>query len=105
MDLKLADKIALVTGGGGQVGYGKNIAITLAKEGCHTIIADLDLQGAQKTAEEVENIGRKTLAVKTDVRDRAEVDAMVNTAIDRFGRIDILVNNAGASTREKPLWK
>ena len=105
MDLKLVDKVALVTGGGGQVGYGKNIAITLAKEGCHIIIADMDLQGAQKTTEEVVSLGRKALALKADVRDRAQVDAMVKEAIDRFGRIDILVNNAGASTREKPFME
>jgi 3-oxoacyl-[acyl-carrier protein] reductase len=105
MDLKLKDKIALVTGAGGQKGYGRNIAMTLAAEGCHVIVADLDLDGARMTAAQVEGLGRKALVIKVDVRDRAEVDAMVKAAIDRFDRIDILVNNAGASSREKPFME
>ncbi len=105
MDLKLKDKVALVTGSGGQTGYGRNIATTLAREGCDIVVADLYFAGAQKTAAEVESLGRKAMAVKVDVRERAEVDAMVEAAIDRFGRIDILVNNAGASSREKPFME
>jgi NAD(P)-dependent dehydrogenase (short-subunit alcohol dehydrogenase family) len=102
MDLKLKDKVALVTGSGGQKGYGRNIAVTLAQEGCDIIVADLDFEGAKKTAAEVESYGRKALPVKVDVTNREEVDAIVKEAIDRFGRIDILVNNAGASSREQP---
>src|SRR5271157_5004952 len=105
MDLKLKDKVALVTGSGGQTGYGRNIAVTLAQEGCDIVVADLDFVGAQKTATEVESLGRQALAVKVDVRERAEVDAMVQAAIDRFERIDVLVNNAGASSREKPFME
>jgi NAD(P)-dependent dehydrogenase (short-subunit alcohol dehydrogenase family) len=102
MDLKLEDKVALVTGAGGQTGYGRNIAMTLAREGCDIIAADIDLEGAQKTATEVQGLGRKAIALKVDVTNRVEVDAMVKAAIDSFGRIDILVNNAGASSRERP---
>ena len=105
MDLKLNDKVALVTGSGGQTGYGRNIAVTLAREGCDIVVADLDMQGAKLTAAEVEGLGRKALAVQVDVRDRGQVDAMVAAAIERFGRIDILVNNAGASSREKPFME
>ena len=105
MDLKLKDKVVLVTGAGGQTGYGRNIANTLAAEGCHIVVADLNLEGAKKTAAEVESLGRQALAVKVDVRERAEVDAMVRAAIDRFERIDVLVNNAGASSREKPFME
>jgi len=102
MDLKLKDKVALVTGSGGQTGYGRNIAVTLANEGCDLVVADIDFEGARMTATEVESHGRKALPVKVDVRDRAEVDAMVKAALDHFGKIDILVNNAGASSRERP---
>jgi NAD(P)-dependent dehydrogenase (short-subunit alcohol dehydrogenase family) len=102
MDLRLKDKIALVTGSGGQTGYGRNIALTLAQEGCHVIVADIDLEGAKKTAAEVESYGRKALPVKVDVTNRTEVDAMVKASIGHFGRIDILVNNAGASSKEQP---
>ncbi len=101
MDLKLKDKIALVTGAGGQTGYGRNIARTLAEEGCHIIVADIDMDGAAKTVAEIEALGRKAIAVRADVRNRAEVDAMVKAGIDRFSRIDILINNAGASSRER----
>jgi len=102
MDLKLKGKVALVTGAGGQTGYGRNIATTLAVEGCDIVAADINLQGAQMTASEIEGLGRAALAIKVDVRERAEVDAMVRAAVDRFGRIDVLVNNAGASSRERP---
>ncbi len=102
MDLKLTDKVALVTGTGSQIGYGKAIALNLAREGCHIISADIDLEGAEKTAEEVEALGRKALAVKVDVRNRHEVDDMVRKSLDKFGRIDILINNAGVSSKWKP---
>lgn len=95
MDLKLQDKIALVTGAGSQIGYGKTIALTLAKEGCNIIAADIDFDGAQKTVNEIEALGRKALAVKVDVGNRAEVDSMIKKALEKFNRIDILVNNAG----------
>jgi NAD(P)-dependent dehydrogenase (short-subunit alcohol dehydrogenase family) len=102
MDLKLKDRIALVTGAGGQTGYGRKIALTLAEEGCHIVVADIDFDGAQNTAGQIEALGRKALAVKVDISDRVQVDAMIKAAIDRFSRIDILVNNAGTSSREKP---
>lgn len=105
MDLKLTDKVALVTGAGSQIGYGKTIAITLAEEGCDIVAADIDLDGAEKTATQVEALGRKALAVKVDVTRQAEVDVMVEKAIDNFGRIDILVNNAGASSELRPFME
>ena len=102
MDLKLKDKVALVTGTGSQIGYGKGVALTLAQEGCDIISADIDLEGARQTAAAVEALGRRALAVKVDVRDRAEVDDMVRKVLDKFGRIDILINNTGISGEWKP---
>ena len=102
MDLKLKDKVALVTGTGSQIGYGKGIALTLAQEGCDIISADIDLEGARQTAAGVEALGRQSLAVKVDVRDRAEVYDMVRKGLEKFGRIDILINNAGVSGKWKP---
>jgi len=102
MDLKLTDKVALVTGTGSQIGYGKAIALTLAQEGCNIISADIDLDGAIQTAAEVEASGHKALAVKVDVRNRDEVDDMVKKSLDKFGRIDILINNAGVSSKWRP---
>ncbi|HJX12673.1 MAG TPA: SDR family NAD(P)-dependent oxidoreductase [Dehalococcoidales bacterium] len=102
MDLLLKDKVALVTGAGSQIGYGRGIALTLAEEGCDVVVADIDLAGAKKTAADVESRGRKALAVKVDVTKQAEVDAMVKKAIEKFGRIDVLVNNAGSSSQLRP---
>jgi NAD(P)-dependent dehydrogenase (short-subunit alcohol dehydrogenase family) len=97
--------VALVTGAGSQIGYGKAIAVTLAEEGCHIVAADIDLAGAAKTVAAVKALGRRALAVKVDVTVQADVDAMVAAAIDEFGKIDILVNNAGASSRLRPFME
>ena len=105
MDLGLKGKVALVTGAGGQKGYGKGIAIVLAEEGCDIIIGDIDLEGAKQTAAEIEVIGRKALVIKVNVADRAQVDEMVKEGLDKFGKIDILVNNAGASSKMMPFIK
>ncbi len=105
MDLGLTDKVALVTGAGSPIGYGRTIATTLAREGCHVISADLNLGWAEETAELVRALGREALAVRVDVADRASVDAMVKAAMAHFGRIDILVNNAGASSKERPFME
>ena len=102
MDLGLKDKVAIVTGAGSQIGYGRGIAMTLAKEGCNIIAVDIDLVGAKKTAAEVIASGRQALAVKADVSNNTEIDDMVKIALVKFSKIDILVNNAGASTPPKP---
>ena len=102
MELGLKDKVALVTGAGSQTGFGRGITLTLAGEGCDVVIIDKDLAGAEKTAAEIEAIGRQALVLKVDVTRSAEVNEAVKTALEKFGRIDILVNNAGASTPPKP---
>jgi NAD(P)-dependent dehydrogenase (short-subunit alcohol dehydrogenase family) len=96
MDLGLKDKVALVTGAGSQVGFGKAICLTLAKEGCDVVAADIDFEGAKKTASEIEALGRKALAVKCDITKKIDTLEMAKQALAKFGRIDILVNNAGA---------
>jgi 3-oxoacyl-[acyl-carrier protein] reductase len=102
MDLGLKGKIALVTGAGSQKGYGKAIALTLAREGCDVIVADIDLAGAKQTALEIEALGRKAMALKADISKSSEVNDMAKAAMAKFKRIDILVNNAGAITPPKP---
>ena len=102
MELGLEGKVALVTGAGSPVGFGRGIALTLAKYGCDIIANDIDGEGVQKTAAEVEALGRKALAIKADVTQIAEVKDMVQKALERFGRIDILVNNAGRTTTPTP---
>ena len=102
MELGLKDKVALVTGAGSQIGFGKAIALALAQEGCDIIVNDLDLDGARQTAAEVEKLGRKSIAIKADVTKGADWDTMVKDALAKFSRIDILVNNAGGCTPPKP---
>jgi 3-oxoacyl-[acyl-carrier protein] reductase len=103
MDLGLKGKIALVTGAGSQKGYGKAIALTLAREGCDVIAADIDLAGARQTAAEIEAFGHRAVALKVDIVNSAEVNEMVKSALAEFKKIDILVNNAGAITTPKNL--
>jgi NAD(P)-dependent dehydrogenase (short-subunit alcohol dehydrogenase family) len=98
----LNGKVALVTGAGSQVGFGKGIALILARNGCDVIVNDIDREGAEKTAAEIAALGRKSLAVKADVTKVTEVKAMVAAAMEKFGRIDILVNNAGRTTAPMP---
>jgi NAD(P)-dependent dehydrogenase (short-subunit alcohol dehydrogenase family) len=102
MDLGLKGKVALVTGAGSQIGFGKAISATLAREGCDVIVNDINLGDAQKTAAEIEALGVKALAIKADVTQKAEVQAMVERALAQFGKIDILVNNAGGITMSGP---
>jgi len=98
MELGLKNKVALVTGGGSQAGFGKHIALSLGKEGSRVIVVDNDLEEARKTAAELKTLGRDAIALKADITNREEVDAMVKAGLDRFGKIDILVNNAGGAS-------
>ncbi len=102
MDYGLEGKVALITGTGSQTGIGKAVAILLAKEGCDIISTDIDIEGAQQTADEVKALGRKAIAVKADVASKEEVGEMVKAALKEFNKIDILVNNAGLSAGGGP---
>jgi NAD(P)-dependent dehydrogenase (short-subunit alcohol dehydrogenase family) len=102
MELGLESKVALVTGAGSPVGFGRGIALTLAKYGCNVAVNDIDLEGAEKTAADIEALGRRSLAIKADITKPAEVKEMVRVTLDKFGRIDILVNNAGRTTTPTP---
>ena len=95
MDYGLEGKVALVTGTASRKGMAKAISLMLAKEGCDIVSIDINLEGAEQTAEEVRNLGRRALALKADVADNAEVKEMVKAALAEFSQIDILVNAAG----------
>jgi len=86
---RLDDMVAIVTGAG--QGIGQEIARQLAGEGATVVVTDVDEANAQSTAQELAG----AVAVRTDVTDRAAVQAMVDDVVARFGRIDVLVNNAG----------
>jgi len=91
----LPNRIAIVTGGA--QGLGQAICLRLAAEGCHLVIADVNLEKARQTAELIQSThpSQKALAVKVDVTDEDQVAAMVKLAEDTFGRVDILIANAG----------
>ncbi len=90
----LLDQIAVVTGAA--QGLGAAIVRRLADEGAHVVVADLNLQGAQQTAQDVAAAtGRSTLALAVDVTQEEQVQALFAAAKERFGRVDILVANAG----------
>ncbi len=93
MQLELAGKVALVTGAGS--GIGKAVSLRMAREGASLVAADLNAAAAQATAEEATAMGREVLALQVDVRDLGQLQAMVDAAVERFGRIDILVPSAG----------
>jgi len=88
MDLRLAGKVALITGGGGAIGAA--IAGKLRGEGCDVMVADVDLDAAHATARDL-----KAQAMRMDVTNASEVRDIVQDIVARRGRIDILVNNAG----------
>ena len=89
----LKDKIAVVTGAAS--GIGREIAFTYAREGAKVVIADLNLEGANATAAEIEKTGAQAIGVAMDVTDEGQVEAGMAKAIAAFGGIDILVSNAG----------
>jgi len=91
--MSLNGKVALVTGAA--QGIGRDIALALAMDGADVAICDVNLEAAQKTATDIEAKGRKSLALKTNVAASADVMAMIEHFIEKFGQIDILVNNAG----------
>lgn len=91
--MRLEGKIAIVTGAAS--GIGRGIALRFAKEGVNVVVADVNLDGAKEVAKEIEKLGRKALALKVDVSSSGDVDQMVKTTIEKFGKLDILVNNAG----------
>lgn len=97
MDLGFKGKTALVTGAGSQIGFGREIALLLAKEGCESIaVTDINFEDVKKTAEAVKKLGKKSIAIQADITKKSEVDAMVRKALDEYGKIDILCNVAGA---------
>ncbi len=91
----LQNKIAIVTGAG--QGIGQTIAVRLAQEGAEVIVSDINLQGVEQTASQIRQMDRKSLAVKVDVANFEDVQAMVQKSTEEFGRVDILVNNAGVT--------
>ncbi len=94
--MRLEGKVAVVTGGG--TGIGRGIVHCMAREGAAIAIPDLQIENAQRVAREVEALGRKALAVRTDVTRALDVRDMLARVREEFGQVDILVNNAGVAS-------
>jgi len=96
--MMLRGKVALVTGGAS--GIGRATALRMAEEGARVLVADLDGDGAARTAETIRQAGGAALGVAADVTVEAQVAAMVRTALDAWGRLDCAFNNAGVAPAE-----
>ncbi|MEW6442770.1 MAG: SDR family NAD(P)-dependent oxidoreductase [bacterium] len=91
--MRLEDRVAIVTGGGG--GLGDGISLRLAREGAHVVVSDLKPELAERVAAKVRQTGRKSIALRTDVRSPDQCQALVEAAVREMGRLDILVCSAG----------
>jgi len=91
--MDLQGQAAIVTGAGRNIG--RAIALELAGMGADIVVAEMDEATGKRTADEVRKLGRRALALRTDVTRLADLQAMADRTVAEFGRIDILVNNAG----------
>lgn len=98
-ELRLEGKVALVTGG--SRGMGRAIALRLAKEGCDVVVNyNSSRQAACEVVETIKAMGRRATSVKADIGNAIQVEQMVTTAVEEFGKIDVLMNNAGIEAGE-----
>lgn len=91
--MRIEGSVAVVTGGAS--GIGRASALGFAAAGADVVVADVDLDGAQSTAGEIEALGRRALALPADVGRRDEVEDMVARSIDWQGRVEVFLSNAG----------
>lgn len=102
--MKLAGKVAIVTGGGG--GIGRATVELFAREGAKVVIAEFNRETGQAALDAVLAAGGEAIFVPTDVSSEAEMKALVDAAIAKWGRVDILHNNVGGSTNnDGPIHK
>ncbi len=93
--MKLKGKVALITGAGS--GMGQATALLFAQEGAKVAVNDINLPSAEKTADAIKKMGGTAIAVKADISNEKEVEAMFDRVIKELGGINILINNAGIS--------
>ena len=96
--MRLKDQVAIVTGAAS--GFGAEIARQYIAEGAKVAVADINGAGAQSVAA---SLGANAIAVTCDVTKRADIEALVKTTVERFGKLDIVVNNAGWTHKNQPL--
>src|SRR3972149_1952645 len=99
-EFSLARKSAVVTGGGS--GLGKEMCLALARAGADVAIAGRRTGPIEEVASEIQKMGRKAVAISTDVMDSRQVNALIEKSIAALGKVDILVNNAGIARGVDP---
>ncbi len=95
---QLEGKIALVTGGGSDIG--RATALAFAREGAKVVIADINVEGGEETSHQVKETSGEAIFVKVDVTKAGEVEAMVTKAVETYGRLDCAFNNVDVVPRE-----
>ncbi|QJD82797.1 SDR family NAD(P)-dependent oxidoreductase [Cohnella herbarum] len=95
--MRLHGRTAIVTGAARSIGAA--VAARYAAEGANVVIADIDVDEAERVAASIRALGGEAIAIGTDVSDKGQVERMVETTVRRFGTVDILVNNAGIDPR------
>jgi NAD(P)-dependent dehydrogenase (short-subunit alcohol dehydrogenase family) len=90
--MRVKDRVAIITGAA--KGIGKGIATVLAREGAKVTVADVDAEEGARTAQEIARAGGDAFFIRTDVGEEAQIRAMVQQTVDRYGSLSILVNNA-----------
>jgi NAD(P)-dependent dehydrogenase (short-subunit alcohol dehydrogenase family) len=100
-EFSLDGKVAIITGAA--KGIGKGIALTMAEAGADIVGADLDSEGLNNLAPEIQQLEKEYLSITTDVSKSKDVQNMVDETISKFGKIDILVNCAGIRGLDKPI--
>src|SRR5215212_11681298 len=101
--LELPEKVAIVTGAARGIGFA--IADRLSRAGAHVVIADIDEESTVAAVERLREGGAEAVEAVVDITNPDEVGAMVERAIDAFGKLDVLVNNAGITGRDASLSK
>ena len=99
--MKLQEKVAIVTGAAS--GMGKAIAKLYAKEGAKVVVADLNFEGAEEVVKEIIADNGVAVAVQVNVANQEDIDHMIDTAVNEYGKLDILVNNAGIMDGFEPV--
>ncbi|ETX02583.1 MAG: SDR-family protein [Candidatus Entotheonella factor] len=98
---RVQNQVAIVTGAAN--GLGKAIATRLAEEGAHLVLGDIETAGLERTAASLAAIGAEAVTVAGDLTEEEPAQQLIQTAVDRFGKLDILVNNVGGSRNAK-IW-
>lgn len=92
-------QVVIVTGSGSPKGIGRTIAQSFAKQGATVVLTDINQEGVEANAREIEAMGGKAYGVAGNICDKASVDTLIADVLAKFGRIDVLVNNAGISQK------